>query len=658
MPRDERGDGRTGVPINRGPWRRLLYGPGEGRRFVQDSPVLPNVSSFYVDNPGERAELLFTPLRWKKSGELAYALGTARTIRSIDDGSLDVRFIYNQSTVAASLTFDELICWALPFTPWWKRLIAPRVDPLIRIANGPPAARRALERDLASPGQTPTNELADERLLWWIRVTSTLAQWQRDPETSVPLAPRAMLEMAATLFQRAQAIHARPQELLFSVSLNREARVSVADSVRTVKADAALRLFELECKHLHWAVLDSGIDASHPAFQDLDPEAEDDLVAPAPESRRRPTKKKKKKKKKKKTGKKLASKKTASTGGAARHRVVATYDFTRLRRLLELASSPDQADNDRLAKEFGVDVQQALDLRSSIAGGRDFDWDQLAGHLKVPDEQGDEYVQGLHPHGTHVAGILAGGPLDKKEGAAAGLDGPASPGVCPSLRLYDIRVLDRAGRGSEFDIIAALQFVRHLNAHKEKPVINGANLSLSIVHDVENYACGRTPVCDECERLVASGVVAVAAAGNRGYEDDGDNGHGDYRDISITDPGNTEAVIAVGATHRVLPHTYGVSFFSSRGPTGDGRIKPDLVAPGEKIEAPVPGNRYATKDGTSMAAPHVSGAAALLMARHRELIGQPARVKQILCDTATDLGRERYFQGHGLVDILRAIQSI
>ena len=59
-----------------------------------------------------------------------------------------------------------------------------------------------------------------------------------------------------------------------------------------------------------------------------------------------------------------------------------------------------------------------------------------------------------------------------------------------------------------------------------------------------------------------------------------------------------------------------------------------------------------------MAAPHVSGAAAMLLARYAELIGQPRRVKKILCETATDLGRERSFQGHGMLDVLRAFQSI
>ena len=61
---------------------------------------------------------------------------------------------------------------------------------------------------------------------------------------------------------------------------------------------------------------------------------------------------------------------------------------------------------------------------------------------------------------------------------------------------------------------------------------------------------------------------------------------------------------------------------------------------------------------TSLAAPHVSGAAAMLMARYSELMGRPAKIKQILCETATNLGREPYFQGAGMLDILRALQSV
>jgi hypothetical protein len=231
--------------------------------------------------------------------------------------------------------------------------------------------------------------------------------------------------------------------------------------------------------------------------------------------------------------------------------------------------------------------------------------------------------------------------------------------MCPGVGLYDFRILTGDIQTTEFAVIAALQFIRFMNERAGRLLINGVNMSLSIPHNVKNFACGRTPVCNESERLIESGVVVVAAAGNLGYSESVIAGQAfnTYQDLSITDPGNADRVITVGSTHRYSPFTYGVSYFSSRGPTGDGRLKPDLVAPGECIYSTLPDGKWGRLDGTSMAAPHVSGAAAMLMSRYSELVGEPDRIKRILCDTATDLGRERNFQGHGLLDVLRALQS-
>jgi subtilisin family serine protease len=67
---------------------------------------------------------------------------------------------------------------------------------------------------------------------------------------------------------------------------------------------------------------------------------------------------------------------------------------------------------------------------------------------------------------------------------------------------------------------------------------------------------------------------------------------------------------------------------------------------------------YVDDSGTSMAAPHVSGAIASFLSIRREFIGKPLEVKEIFLKSATSLGRERYFEGHGLVDLMRAIQSV
>jgi subtilisin family serine protease len=382
------------------------------------------------------------------------------------------------------------------------------------------------------------------------------------------------------LMQAPQTIDRRARHPVRTVTLNRRAVLAVSESRITIKADAAESVFGVDCSEIGWAVVDSGIDATHAAFALPPPTG----TAPVP---------------------------------AMPTRVLATYDLTRAR------------------DGISPDTYQAV-----------IDWAAVIPHIVVPHQPG--YPVPLDPHGTHVAGVLG---ADWSDGRTT------LRGIAPTIRLYDFRVVGPRG-GDEFQVIAALQLIRFLNEQSGTRLIHGVNISLSLRHDLANYSCGWTPICEECDRLVRSGVVVVAAAGNAGFQGgDFATGYG-YNAVSITDPGNTEAVITVGSTHRSHPHRHGVSYFSSRGPTADGRRKPDLLAPGEDIDGPVPGNGIQAMHGTSQAAAHVSGAAAILMARYRELRGRPERIKQILCSSATDLGREQWFQGHGLVDVLRAMQSI
>jgi len=307
----------------------------------------------------------------------------------------------------------------------------------------------------------------------------------------------------------------------------------------------------------------------------------------------------------------------------------------------------------RAGREKDLSAKDAADILAKLAEDADNDrpihWELVENFITVDRE--NPATAPRSGHGTHVAGIIGAREVKGK---------PFAKGMCPDIKLYDMRVLAKSVEDTEFAIIAALQYIRYLNERHTYISVHGANLSLSIPHDVRNFACGRTPICKDCERLVESGVVVVAAAGNLGYQrfETKDGAYEGYTAFSITDPGNADGVITVGATHRYRPHTYGVSFFSSRGPTGDGRLKPDLVAPGERIVSCLPDQGWGELDGTSMAAPHVSGAAAMLMARYTELIGEPRRIKRILCESATDLGRERSFQGNGMLDVLRAFQKM
>ena len=156
-------------------------------------------------------------------------------------------------------------------------------------------------------------------------------------------------------------------------------------------------------------------------------------------------------------------------------------------------------------------------------------------------------------------------------------------GMAPECRLISLKVLDENGIGNASNLIAAIAHVQEINGYGRRILIHGINISIGYDFDPKWFACGQSPLCVEVDRLVKSGVVVVVAAGNTGYGAVNNGSSSAGLTVTINDPGNAELAITVGATHRDMPHTYGVSYFSSKGPTGDGRPKPDLLAPGERI---------------------------------------------------------------------------
>jgi hypothetical protein len=220
-----------------------------------------------------------------------------------------------------------------------------------------------------------------------------------------------------------------------------------------------------------------------------------------------------------------------------------------------------------------------------------------------------------HRHGTHVAGIIAasGGPMT---------------GVAPGVSLLAFKVLDEEGRGSTSDIVAGI----------ERAITDGA--------DIINLSLGKgghpdDPMARAVENAVAAGIVVVVAAGNSG----------EFH--TIGSPGVAHSAITVGATRDGEE----IAEFSSRGPAGrSGAIKPDLVAPGVDVLSTVLRGGYARSQGTSMAAPYVAGAAALLLEQHPDW--SPAAVKSALVNMAVPFaGEEVMTQGGGLVNLERAMQS-
>jgi subtilisin family serine protease len=582
-------------------------------RFTQDSPIYPDVWTDYFEHINNidtyRLDLILTPHRQSSSADLFKKLSEG--LQSFGSSPAEWRMASNGETIVAKLTFEELIRVALPLTNWWQNYLWKN-----------------------------NKHTADYN--WLIDLVGAF-YYAADPKMlNKHHSEKEKFEIFKEKFRAHIGMHSRSNKhqtpLLWSVSRNRRASITIEKSVPATKADASRKLFDIDGSGIAWAVLDTGIDARHPAFKKIDPKTSKPFIDP------------------------MGSK----TDPLSNHtRIVATYDFTRFRDILaEIHDDPKKlignkdlikitSDNNDNSLDETEMVDFMREIERDLKNGRMLDWSIISPLLRIPHNK-REYKGPEHSHGTHVAGIIGAG-LQKEFAPKAMI------GMCPGINLYDIRVLDNNGQGDEFNILAAIQFLRWLNSQKDGIIVHGANMSFSMIHEVASYGCGQTPVCTACERLVSDGIVVVAAAGNLGqsmYQDKNGLLSQGFRIVNITDPGNAEEVITVGATHRDRPHSYGVSYFSSKGPTGDGRVKPDLVAPGEKIVSLAKDEGIERMDGTSMAAPHDYGAAALLLAKHKELIGRPRKVKDILCKTATDLGREKYFQGCGMLDVLRAIQSV
>jgi hypothetical protein len=261
-------------------------------------------------------------------------------------------------------------------------------------------------------------------------------------------------------------------------------------------------------------------------------------------------------------------------------------------------------------------------------------------------------------HGTHVSGIIAGA---YKRGD------DTIQGIAPRAKLVVYKVFNARGECEDAWIIKALDHIAAYNEAKPADQIQGVNLSLGGPYDGSVYGCGFTPLCTELRRLWRSGVLVVVASGNEGQVMV-NTPYGEMElnsPMSIGDPANLEDCIAVGSVNADLPHLYGISSFSSRGPTSDGRLKPDVVAPGDGICSCDSRYRslqfddlYCILSGTSMAAPHVSGLLAAFLSVRPEYRGRPDEVKEILLRTCTDVGRDRYHQGHGIPNLTKMLLEI
>ena len=246
----------------------------------------------------------------------------------------------------------------------------------------------------------------------------------------------------------------------------------------------------------------------------------------------------------------------------------------------------------------------------------------------------DEDTQDLHGHGTHVAGIAAG-------------SGSSFPGVAYNAELYNLKVADLAGSTTQEALLEAID-----EAITQKVDV----ISISLGFGTSDPWGSGDLLTFALDSAVDSGISVVTSAGNDGYE-------GEY--ASITSPASMHKGISVGATNG----STNVVEFSSRGPSYDYKVDPDIVAPGYQIAAPLASggvleiafesivgidfDNYIVLSGTSMAAPVVSGAIALL--KQQFPTASPSTIRAALQESARWMIDESlYVQGSGLINVYEA----
>ncbi|MHA1506086.1 MAG: S8 family serine peptidase [Candidatus Asgardarchaeia archaeon] len=231
-------------------------------------------------------------------------------------------------------------------------------------------------------------------------------------------------------------------------------------------------------------------------------------------------------------------------------------------------------------------------------------------------------------HGTKVSSVIAG----------TGAPDYNYSGIAPMAKIVALKILYENGTGGNADLIAALQWCID---HRDEFHIDVVSLSLGSDEEVKD---GTSLISLMADEVVKNGMVVVAASGNNG---------GLY---SVNAPGDARLVLTVGSYSGGT-----VSSFSSKGPTIDGRIKPEVVAPGENVPVanPLTNDSYTFDSGTSFSTAIVSGSVCLMIEvlRDRGINFSPLQIKYSLMFTAKPLGENSpsYEWGWGLIQVYDAL---